>query len=278
MNAFNSISTALFDVLLAPFGGTSLWQVWLSLIVWSSIFGVLAMVAFKYCSFQGAIESTKNQIKVHLYEIRLFSDDIIGVVVSTVKILLKNVLYLSNTLLPVAVMMAPMVAMLAQLEANYAFDPVAVGTEAVLTVKLDREVTDLPATAVELRLPAGVEITRPPVRTPGGEIAWRVKATQAGDHVLGIAVGGTVVDKGWAVGGEPRKVPVLRTKSLWGYLYPGETPLPADSPVYSAELSVAGFARGYPERELGEGDIILVFILVSMAVGFVLMKAFGVKF
>lgn len=278
MNAFNSISTAIFDVLLAPFGGTAVWQVWLSLIVWSSIFGLVAMVAFKYCSFQDAIASAKNQIKVHLYEIRLFKDDIIGVVVSTVKILLKNVLYLSNTLLPVAVMMAPMVAVLSQLEANYAFAPVEVGTESVLTVELDREVTDAPATVVTLDLPDGVEQTAPAVRTPDGKIAWRIKAAAPGDHVLGIDVGGTVVEKGWAVGGEPRKVPVLRTKSMWGFLYPGEAPLASDSPVYSAELSVAGFARGYPERELGEGDIIIIFLIVSMAVGFVLMLAFGVKF
>ena len=283
MATFNNLSTAIFDLLLAPFGGRLNWHVWISLLFWSALFGLVAMVCFKYCSNQAAIARTKNQIKVHLYEIRLFSDDIRTVMGATMMIFWKNTLYLANNLLPMAVMILPMIALLAQLEARYAFDPSPPGVSTILTVQLDRAMTDRPATEVTLETPEGVTIEAGPVPTPDGEVAWRLRADQPGDYLLKINVNGSLVEKGWAVGGGPRKVPVVRTKSWEAILYPGEAPLASSGPIFSAALSTASLSRGYPERDLGwmpdgELGIILVFLVVSMAVGFILMKKFDVSF
>ncbi len=284
MTTFNAISSAVFDVLLAPFGGSQDWHVQVALLVWSIVFGIVALVAFKYCSHQAAIASTKNQIKVHLLEIRLFQEDIGGVFASTAKILLKNALYIAHNLLPMAVMMVPMVALLAQLEARYAFDPAPTGVSTLFKVKLDRAVTDLPATAVRLELPEGIALEAPPVRTAQGEIAWKLRAETEGDHVLRVHVGDATVEKGWAVGGAPRKVPVLRTKGWEALLYPGEAGLAADAPLWSAELSAASIhPRGYPERDLGwmpggEIGVMVVFLIVSIAAGLALKNTFKVTF
>jgi hypothetical protein len=89
-----------------------------------------------------------------------------------------------------------------------------------------------------------------------------------------IHVGDETVEKRIAVGGPPRKVPVLRTKGLEGLLYPGEPGLPTDSRVESARLS-------YPERDLGwlpggEMGVLATFFGLSILSGFALKGLFGV--
>jgi hypothetical protein len=92
--------------------------------------------------------------------------------------------------------------------------------------------------------------------------------------VLRIHAGDEVIEKRIAVGGSPRKVPVMRTKSWEAILYPGEAGMPSASPLYSVDLQ-------YPQRTLrffpdGEGGIVLWFFLASLAAGFALKGRFGV--
>ncbi len=277
MNRFNAITSALFDPLLAPFGEE---HAWFDLLFWSVAAGIVALIVYKYVSNQGGIQRAKNAIKVHLLEIRLFKDDIAAVLASTGKILYKNALYLGHNILPMLVMIVPMMTILFQLEARYAHDPLPVGSVNLLIVKLDGQHPDVPDTAtglaemVRLDLPDGLSLDAPPVRTAEGKIAWRLRAEQQGDHVVKIRVGDEVVEKGIAVGGPPRKVPVLRTKGMEGLLYPGEPGLPADSPVQSARIS-------YPARDLGwlpggEMGVLATFFGLSILSGFALKNLFGV--
>ena len=115
MLVLNAISTALFDPLLAPFGHG---PAWFDLLLWPVLAGVLALVAYKYVSNQRGIERAKNRIRAHLYEIRLFRHDPLVVLGSTGKILLRNAVYLGHNLLPMVVVLAPMLAVLTQLEAK----------------------------------------------------------------------------------------------------------------------------------------------------------------
>jgi hypothetical protein len=277
MNRFNAITSALFDPLLAPFGEE---HAWFDLLFWSVAAGIVALIVYKYVSNQGGIQRAKNAIKVHLLEIRLFKDDIAAVLASTGKILYRNALYLGHNVLPMLVMIVPMMTILFQLEARYAHDPLPVGSVNLLIVKLDGQHPDVPDTAtglaemVRLELPDGLFLDAPPVRTAEGKIAWRLRAEQPGDHVVTIRVGDEVVEKGIAVGGPPRKVPVLRTKGMEGLLYPGEPGLPANSPVYSARIS-------YPARDLGwlpggEMGVLATFFGLSILSGFALKNLFGV--
>jgi hypothetical protein len=277
VNLFNSISSAVFDVVLAPFGEQ---HAWFDMLFWSVAGGIVALIVYRYVSNQRGIQTAKNAIKVHLLEIRLFKDDIRVVVSATARILLKNGLYLGHNLLPMLVMIVPMMTILFQLEAHYAHDPLPVGSVSLLTVKLDTSQPGVPDTAtalaetVRIEVPEGLSLDAPPVRTAEGEIAWRLRLERAGDHVVAIRVGDRVVEKRIAVGGEPRKVPVLRTKAIEGLLYPGEAGLPDDSPVYSARLR-------YPERDLGwlpggELGVLATFFGLSLLSGFALKGFFGV--
>jgi hypothetical protein len=277
MNRFNTVTSAIFDVLLAPFGEE---HAWFDLVFWSVAGGIVALIVYKYVSNQRGIERAKNAIKVHLLEIRLFKENILLVVTATFKILLKNGLYLGHNMLPLLVMIVPMMTILFQLEAHYAHDPLPVGSVNLLAIELDASQPGVPDTAtglarsVRLEIPEGLSLDAPPVRTADGEIAWRFRAEQPGDHSVAIHVGDEVIEKQIAVGGPPRKVPVLRTKSLEGLLYPAEPALPGDSPIASIRLR-------YPERDLGwlpggEMGVLATFFGLSILSGFALKGVFGV--
>lgn len=275
MSSFNAIFTAIFDRLLRWFGAAS---AWIDILFWSILGGIVALLVYKLISNQAGIEKSKNDIKVHLMEIRLFQDDIIGVFSATGKILLKNGIYLGHNILPMVVMFVPMMAILFQLEANYAFDPVKPGTTTLLTLEVDRKVAsndDLDTQDITISAPPGVAVMAG-VPAPNS-VAWQLLFEQPGDHVLEIKLGDEVLHKGIAVGGQARKVPYLRTKSWEGYLYPGEDALPDDSAAYEVRLETGA----YPSTDLGwmpggEFGVLLTFFVVSIAAGLALKGVFGV--
>src|SRR6185295_6726325 len=121
MGTFNAIVSAVFTRLLAPFGAGRTWSAWLDIALWSVLGGVVALLVYKKVSNQKGIARAKNDIKVHMLEIRLYNEDILGVFTSTAKILGKNLIYVAHNLLPMVVMFVPMMAILFQLEAHYAF-------------------------------------------------------------------------------------------------------------------------------------------------------------
>jgi hypothetical protein len=184
MATWNALSSAVFDRLLAPFGHG---PAWFDLVVWSAVAGVFALLVYKAVSDQRGIARAKARIQVHLYEIRLFRHDPLAVLASTGRVLLRNVAYLGHNLLPMAVLLVPMLAVLAQLEAHYAFAPVPVGSVDLLRVRLD-PAAPVPAREVRLELPDGVALDAPPVRTADGEIFWRLRAEAPGDHLLALRV------------------------------------------------------------------------------------------
>lgn len=284
MQTFNRIASAIMGALLAPFGEEKNWSAWIDVIFWSVAGGIVALLVYKYCSNQKGIERAKNDIKVHLLEVRLFKDDILGVFASTGKILAKNAVYLGHNLMPMVVMMVPMMAILIQLVSLYGFKPVDTGSTQMFVASLDGShpavaAGDLRATDIELELPPGVVVEVGPVRTAQGvhgpEIAWHLRADTPGNHVLKLHAGDQVIEKGFAVGGDASlRVPVMRTKSWEALLFPAEDPMPADAPLYSAKLK-------YPNRDLGwmpggELGILVMFFVLSIVAGLALKGVFGV--
>ena len=270
MQTYNDIASAFFDFLMAPFGHA--WH-YFDLILWPVLLGVGAIIVYKYTSNQKGIAKIKTQLSMHLLEIRLFRNDIAQVLKSTLAIVLKNPIYIGHNLIPMAVMIVPMVAVMVQLVAHYGYESSKPGSTELLRVVLD---PDGPVSAkdVSLELPAGVTLDAPPVRTADGQAYWRLKAERPGDHVLTITVGNETLEKIWAVGGEARKIPVKRLRSWEALLYPGEPAIPSSSPVQSIELDTHTRPLDYmPDGEFG---ILIWFFVVSLAAGFALKDLFGV--
>ncbi len=270
MQAFNHVTSAIFDVLLAPFGhGHAAFD----LVVWPVLMGVLALAVYKAVSNQKSLARVKSQISMRLLEIRLFSHDIVQVLKSTGMILAKNVVYLGNHMIPMVVMIGPFVVILAQLVANYAYEPSPRGSVELLHVRLDPE-AGVSARDASLTLPEGVVLDAPPVQTADHQAFWRLRAEQPGDHVLAVHVGGETFEKRWAVGGEARKVPLKRLRGLEAILYPAESVLPASGPLLSMELATHPRALGpLPDGELG---VVLWVLVLSLIAGFALKGVFGV--
>ncbi len=271
MNTFNTITSAIFDILLRPFG---IDMPTVSILLWSILGAIVALQVYKHTSHQKGIARAKNQIKVHLLEIRLFGEDIRRVFIATWQVLGQNLLYLTHNIVPMFILFIPMMAILVQLEAQFAFAPMTQNSVVLLKVKLDPTHSTLAPTDVALELPDGIALDAPPVRAATGEIAWRLRTVAAGNHVLKLHVDGQTIEKGVAVAGAPRKVPVLRTKTLEAFLYPGEAALPGDSPLVRIAIE-------YPKRNFawlpsGEVGILLSFFALSLAAGFTLKGLFGV--
>jgi hypothetical protein len=163
MSTFNSVAGALFDLLLAPFGHR---QAWFDLLVWPILAGIVALLVYKRLSNQAGIARAKNGIVVNLLEVMLYKDDLVGVMASTGRAMGKNIVYLGHNILPMLVMFVPMMAILVQLVAHYALDPVPVGAVELVTARIDRSVGAVSPGDVRLELPEGIRLDAPPVRTP----------------------------------------------------------------------------------------------------------------
>ena len=270
MQTYNDVASAIFDFLLAPFGHDF---ALFDLVLWPTVMGVAALQVYKHVSNQKAIARVKKQISMHLLEIRLFRNDIAQVLKSTGTILVKNTVYIGHNLLPMAVMLVPIVAVMVQLVAHYAYAPSRPGSVELLHLTLD-PTAPVSSRDVSLKLPPGVTLDAPAVRTADGQVFWRVLAEQPGDHVFQVSVGGDIFEKAWAVGGEPRKVPVKRLQSWEALLYPGEAAIPSGAPVLSLELGMNVRPLAYlPDGELG---ILIWAMVLSMLAGFALKDLFGV--
>ena len=76
MNAINRAVTSFFDLVLTPLEAVG---DEFAILVVSGVFGVLALWIFKHISWQKGIKGTKDRIKGHLIEIRIYQDDLVTV-------------------------------------------------------------------------------------------------------------------------------------------------------------------------------------------------------
>jgi len=257
VQTFNTITSAVFDVLLAPFGHGF---AWFDLLFWPVVAGVVALVIYKAVSNQAGIAAAKRRITVHLLEVVLYRDDVLGVLRSTARGLGQNLRYLAYNVVPMLVLIVPMTIILVQLVAHYAYAPLAKGDVQLLEVELAPG-AGLTARDVSATFPPGVVLEAGPVRTADGRVFWRLRMLEDGDHAITVRAGDETQVKVVAVGDGPRKVPVLRTRSWTALLYPGEPALPSHSKLETISLRV-------PERDLspfpsGEGGILLWFFVAS---------------
>ena len=193
---------------------------------------------------------------------------------STGLILVRNAAYLGHNLVPMVVLMAPFMAILIQLVANYGYQPAKVGDVELLTATFEKSLS-VPITDVRLDLPAGVVLEAPPVRTSDRQVGWRLRAEGAGDPALTVTAGDERLVKPWTVGGDHKKIPVLRTKAWWeALLYPGEDMVPSDSSFYELRMHIPPRELPYlPDGELG---VLTIYMVLSLAAGFALKDVFGV--
>ena len=97
------------------------------------------LLIFKKISNQDGIRQTKNRIKAHLLEMRLYKDDIWLSIRAMLLILLNNLKYLTLTFKPLLILMVPVIIILIHTGTRYAYRPVGVGEDVILTATLQEE-------------------------------------------------------------------------------------------------------------------------------------------
>ncbi|RJQ53767.1 MAG: hypothetical protein C4526_06025 [Nitrospiraceae bacterium] len=273
MQILNSILNTFFDLVLAPMRSFN--PFW-SLFIFSVPAGILLVLIFRYTSDQGAIRETKDRIKGHMLEIRLFKDNP-GVLMSAFgSILVYNFKYMRHAVRPMLFMVVPVLFMLVQLDAWYGYRPLRTGESAVFSVRLsgsDGRVVD----NITLQADDGLTVETPPLRIPEEKEAdWRIRADKAGNHKVAVRVRGKTVEKTITVSGNPGRVSVKRTSAgFWERLFnPGEKPIPEDSGI--KEISV--------EYPLGSIYVLgwsmhwlMVFFLLTLITGFAFKGFFRVE-
>lgn len=279
MNAINRAVTSFFDVVLKPLEAIG---DEFSLLFVSGVFGVLALWLFKHISWQKGIKKTKDRIKGHMIEIRLYQDDL-GVVAKAVgKVLFCNLKYLCLNLGPFIPLAIPFALVAAQMVVRYGFEPVPVQRAAELTLAgegqtLIIEGTEAAIADLSIELPDGLTAVSPFARIARqGNAVVEFAAEEPGVYDILLRTGGKDIRKTVAVGSEARTLQERRVSSTFEAIL-----WPAEDTLRGTGLSVVRFR--YPESDLGwlpfsgPVGVLLVFVLASMIVGFLFLKPLGVQ-
>lgn len=283
MNSINNFMNSVFDVVLTPLEwlGTS----W-ALIIASGVFGIVALVGFKYISYQQGIKASKDKIKGHMIAIRIYQDDLVVVSQSVVKVLLRNCQYLGLNFGPFIPLAIPFVFVIAQFATRYGFSAIPVetldpsllaghGTELVVEFSPDQRNA---AADLKIELPDGVVALSGLVRDGSNGMAFQeVAATKAGVHEIAFVLAdGTREIKLLVAGEATRMMQPERVKSVFeSVLWPAEASFASDSAFERISFV-------YPDSDLGWmpggiGGVLLVFLIASMAFGIVVLKPLGIQ-
>ncbi len=273
MDSLNLAITSLFDLYFNLFQEVSPW-IGLSFI--SLVTGIILLIVFRFTSNQAAIGKTKERIRGHFLEIRLFQDDPVIVIGSLGRIMKDNFIYLRYTMVPFLFMLVPVVLMLVQMDMRYGSRPFTAGDETVLrveTAKGSRENLE----KLKIDVPDFVRVNVRPVRIPStGEVLWGLKITGEGRGDISISAKGSAQKLSIVSGGGvPRIVGTRTNGGFWNRLLnPGSKTLRGDSGLKLIEIK-------YPAREMKIGNRtvhwLIIYFAISVVFGYSVKGLFGVE-
>jgi len=250
---------------------------WPAMIIIAFLTGLLMLFIFRFTSNQAGIRSSKNRIKAHLLELRLYKDNLAQQLRSQSKILAANGRYIGYAVVPMLVMVVPVVLILIQLGLWYESRPLRVGESALLKIKLAEGGRPL-ETEFRLEAPPGIEVETQALRIEDeGEVDWRLKARDEGVHVLVIQAGGERVTMPVTAGpGRLARIAAVKPgPGFFGQLFnPGDKPIPKSAGIASVEVA-------YPPRTMSlfgwRIHWLIAYFVLSVAIGFAFKGVFKVE-
>ena len=240
LTAFNSVSNFLGRLILEPLITST--NDLLSNTFISAVAGAVLIVIFKYTSNQKAIAKVRDDIKANMLALKLYKDSIGVTLRSQGKVFKGAFALLFHSIRPMAVMILPVILLLAQMSLWYHNRPLKVGEKSLLTVTLD-ENFDLNENKVTV-VGDGFEVETGPVRLLSkNQVYWEIRATKEGYHNIDITAGDGQFNKSLSIGEGFMKVSPIRPGGDWEHIIynPLEKPFGADSVVKSIIID-------YPER------------------------------
>lgn len=289
MSAFNTVFSKFFDLVLYPFHKMS---VWIGMLLISLLTGLLMLVIFRYASNQEGIKNTKDKIKAHLLEIRLFSDNLGVTMKAQGNILRANLKYMGYAFKPLLIMIIPLILILIQMNFWFGYNSLSPIEPFLVKIKLEKGYNPMEVD-IQLETPPALTIETLPLRiVEDNEINWRMSAKETGTHELQIHVAGHTLSKKVTVDKAAADKPLskLSPKKLKGnaveiLLHPAEAPIDKSIPIKSVEIT-------YPERLMSVlgltipsfslfGSLVpswlIVFFILSIIFGFAFKGIMGVE-
>ena len=104
VDAINRISFRMTDWVMSPFESFS---PWVGLVVFSFLTASVAVLAYKFCSDQSALQRRKSAAVGRLLEIRLYQEDLLGIFGTLRQLCGATGLYLAESLKPLAMLLVP---------------------------------------------------------------------------------------------------------------------------------------------------------------------------
>jgi uncharacterized membrane protein (DUF106 family) len=268
---FNKGVTGLFDLLLRPL--SFLGPFW-SLAVFSVVTGILMLWVYGRISNQDAIREIRDRIRGNLIAVRLFGDDLGLMFRLQGRLIRDNAVALKHVAIPLLVLFVPLVLIVIQLNLRYGAIPLEPGRAALIKVTMRN--TAAIGNGVTLEAPRGVEVETRAVRIVSlREVAWRIRAQEAGDYRLVVHVGDEPVEKQLRVGDGWGPVSTLRTGKgfLDVLLYPGEPPIRSET-VESIEIRHEPLDIGLFGLSI---HWLVLFFVLSVLSGFAFRRVLGVE-
>ncbi|MBC7363699.1 MAG: hypothetical protein H5U07_04035 [Candidatus Aminicenantes bacterium] len=232
-------------LLLLPF---SRFNPWLGLLFISLLTSLFLLFVYKKISNQEKIKQTKNQIKAHFLEMRLFQHDYRILLQTQKNLLLANLRYLTLNLKPLLVMIIPLFLLLAQLNLWFGYRNFSPGETFLLKVRLTPSV-EVDRAFLDLEAAPGLEVETPVLRiVDENEADWRIKVRQPVEAPLLVIINGEKYWKEIPAGFSSlqKLSPVRAGQNLWlQLLYPGEKPLPDGAYAEKIEITLPEYRLSF---------------------------------
>ena len=225
----------VWRALLEPVAG---FNPFVALLLISLVTGVVMLWIFGAVSNQKAIKRVKDKIKAHLLEILLFNDSLKMVFRAQGCVVGYTFKYMAHAIVPLIVIMAPVVLILAQTNHLFESAPLEPGDAVTVSVRLAQWDAGL-AKSATLSVPEALSVETAALRMPAtGEIEWRVRPHEYGDFDIAVNASGRTFSKRLIVADKQRYVSRKRVKPSFGgaLFHSAEPPLDKDSPIESIEV------------------------------------------
>jgi len=265
--AVNALVTRLADLVMAPLAALPPAA---GVLLTALVTALAILWLVRLTSDQRALGEVKRQIQADLFEMRLFNDDLRGLLRAQWGVLVHNGRYLRLSFVPLLCTAVPLVLAIAQLQAWYGYTGVTPGTAVLVSADLAPGIEPgTPALEGDGVIADGRAVYFPSLR----QVAWRVVAARPGTHVLHLRAGGIGVEKRLVAGDAVLRRAPLRPGRSWldQLLEPSEPPL--DGPIVAIRVP-------YPERSIAVVGLsmhwLVLFLIASFAFVLLLRKPLGV--
>lgn len=247
--------------------------------IWGVVFlsiltGLALLIIFKRISNQSGIAAAKSRISAHLLEILLYRDDVNRSFFALLNLLKYNLKYLGYAFKPLLIMSPVMFILYIQLSSLYAFRPILVGEQIIITISCRSSV---PLENVLLLENEGFKIKSSPLRMlKEHQIQWKIEAMREGISELTFRWNDEQVNKRLVAGKSfiPLAAQRIAENDPKTILHIAEPSLPEESFLKSVSID-------YPRRVFSlfgrHWSWFTLFLMITLLTGFSFKNKLGVN-